>query len=63
MPAPCNDGDWTSENMEMLQTLQEMLVKISHIEVCKFTDKRAAVICCKGRENEDTTALESFDIL
>ena len=40
------DGDGTPENMEMLQTLQEMLVKISHIEVCKFTDKGAAIIIC-----------------
>ena len=28
-----DDGDGSPGNMEMLQTLQEMLVKISHIEV------------------------------
>ena len=47
----------------MLQSLQEMLVKISHIEVSIFTnDGGLHKSCSTGTENEDTATLESADI-
>ena len=45
MPVLSNNGsNGAPENLEMLQALQEMLVKLSHIEVSRFAVKRAVII-------------------
>ena len=51
MPALGNN-DGTPENLEMLQALQEMLVKLSHIEVSKFIDNKRAVIIFVVKEDK-----------
>ena len=59
-----SSGDSIPRDLEMLQSLQEMLVKISHIEVSIFANDRVLQkFCSTGRKNEDTATLESVDIL
>ena len=45
MPVPSNNGrDGVPENLDVLQALQEMLVKMSRIEVSKYINKMAVIM-------------------